>query len=169
MNFQEFQQSRRKRAAKYDENNILTNVGVFSVHSTDVEQWCHINGTDYCPSEDLECVFFYGETGLYIEKLCDGSYLLNIENESISADLESLELALYHFACGECYFDSELQEQEIIRFYMIEQCKKIDPNGTYSDFHCIREGLRPMDLYEACRQFVKLTTPDLVVEKGAKK
>ena len=169
MNFQEFQQSRRKRAAKYDENNILTNVGVFSVHSTDVEQWCHINGTDYCPSEDLECVFFYGETGLYIEKLCDGSYLLNIENESISADLESLELALYHFACGECYFDSELQEQEIIRFYMIEQCKKIDPNGTYSDFHCIGEGLRPMDLYEACRQFVKLTTPDLVVEKGAKK
>jgi len=149
MNLQEFQQSRRQLAAKYDENNILTNVGVFSVH-------------DYCPSEDLECVFFYGETGLHIEKLCDGSYLLSIENESISADLENLELALYYFACGECYFGSELQEHEIIRFYMIEQCKKIDPNGTYSDFHCIGEGLRPMDLYEACRQFVKLTTPDLI-------
>lgn len=162
MNFQEFQQSRRQLTAKYDENNILMDVGVLSLHSTDVEQWYYIDGIDYHPSEDLECVFFYGETGLHIEKLCDGSYLLNIENESISSDLEKLELALYHFACGECYFGSELQEQEIIRFYMIEQCEKIDPNGTYRDSHCIADGLQPMDLYEACRQFVKLTTPDLI-------
>lgn len=161
MDFQEFQQSRRQLAAKYDENNILTNVGVFSVSSTGIEQWCRvdIDGADYCPTEDLECVFFYGETGLHIEKLCDGSYLVNIESESINADLENLELALYYFACGECYFGAELRDHEIVRFHMIEQCKEIDPNGTYSDFHCIRDGLRPMDLYEACRQFVKLTTP----------
>lgn len=156
MNFQEFQQSRRQLTAKYDENNILANVGLFSVHSTDVEQWCYIDGIDYCPSEDLESVFFYGETGLHIEKLCDGSYLLNIENESISSDLENLELALYYFACGECYFGSELQEQEIVRSYVIEQCKKIDPNGTYRDSDSIREGLPPMTLFEICKKFVEL-------------
>lgn len=162
MNFQQFQQSRRELAAKYDHDNILIGVGDCDLERSDTEQWCYIDGIDYYPSEDLESVFFYGKTGLYIERLCDGSYLLNIEQESMCADLEKLEMALYWYACGESYFGEDLQEAEVTRFRVIEECERIDPNGTYRDSHCIAEGLRPMDLYEACRQFVRLANPDLV-------
>lgn len=167
MNFQEFQESRLQLEAKYDENNILKGIGDLSLESSGTEQWCWVDGIDYYPCEDLSSVSFYAEMGLYIEELSDGTCLLNIENGSIVTGREhfrKLELALYNFACEKCFCKEEFLEIESVRSFMIEQCQKIDPNGTYRDFDSIRKGLPPMTLFEVCRKFA-----ELAVEKGAEK
>jgi len=156
MSFPLFQQSRRELVAQYDHDNILIGVGDRELEKSDTEQWCYIDGIDYYPSEDLKSVYFYSDFGLYIERLIGDEYVLNLESETVSGDLEMLERMLYFYACGENYLGEDLMEEEITRCRIIEECERIDPNGCYRDSACIAEGIEPMSLSEAIVQCGRL-------------
>jgi hypothetical protein len=97
---------------------------------------------------------------LFIEQL-EGlnEHLLVIGNQSYeSTDLESLELVLYYWCCGESYFGDELQQREILRDNAIYFCAAVDPNGTYRDIDCIADGIDPIGFNEALSQVVSLTS-----------
>ena len=156
MNFQQFQQSKRELIAVYDQSNILTGVGDLDCHKSSTETWFWVAGVDYYPAEDLESVYFYSDFGLYIERLIGDEYVLNLENETISGDLEMLERMLYFYACGENYLGEDLMEAEVTRCRIIEECERIDPNGCYRDSACIADGVEPMDLAGAVIQLGRL-------------
>jgi len=156
MNFQQFQQSKRELIAAYDQSNILTGVGDLDCHKSNTETWFWVDGVDYYPAEDLKSVYFYSDFGLYIERLIGDEYVLNLESETISGDLEVLERMLYFYACGENYLGEDLMEAEVTRCRIIEECERIDPNGCYRDSACIADGVEPMSLSEAIVQCGRL-------------
>jgi hypothetical protein len=156
MNFQQFQQSKRELIAVYDQSNILAGVGDLDCYRSSTETWFWVDGVDYCPAEDLKSVYFYSDFGLYIERLIGDEYVLNLESETVSGDLEMLERMLYFYACGENYLGEDLMEEEITRCKIIEECERINPSGCYRDSACIADGIEPMGLHEAFVQFARL-------------
>ena len=111
-----------------------------------------------CQAPDGRLCYLNDE--LFIEQL-DGlsEHLLVIGNQNYeSTDLESLELVLYYWCCGESYFGDELQQREILRDNAIHFCATVDPNGTYRDMDCIADGIDPMGFNEALNQAVSLTS-----------
>jgi len=156
MNFQQFQQSKRELIAVYDQSNILTGVGDLECHKSNTETWFWVDGVDYYPAEDLRSVYFYSDFGLYIERLISDEYVLTLESEAISGDLDVLERMLYFYACGENYLGEDLMEAEVTRCRIIEECERIDPSGCYRDSARIADGVEPMDLAGAVIQLGRL-------------
>jgi len=156
MNFQQFQQSKRELIAVYDQSNILTGVGDLECHKSNTETWFWVDGVDYYPAEDLRSVYFYSDFGLYIERLISDEYVLALESEAISGDLDVLERMLYFYACGENYLGEDLMEAEVTRCRIIEECERIDPSGCYRDSARIADGVEPMDLAGAVIQLGRL-------------
>lgn len=103
-------------------------------------------------------LYYLNEKQLHILEYEGGEYVLTIGNESyVSADLEVLERVLYYYCCGESYFGEELQQREILRDNAIFTCKKMDPNGAYTDLDCINANVEPLGLNEAFQQILTLS------------
>jgi len=64
----------------------------------------------------------------------------------------------YFYACGESHFGDELQQREMLRDNAIHICKKIDPNGAYSDLDCINDHVEPLGFSEVLQQIITLAS-----------
>ena len=107
----------------------------------------------------LASLYYLGEKELHVLEYEGGEYVLTIGNESyVSTDLEMLDRVLYYYCCGESYFGEELQQREILRDNAIYTCKKIDPNGAYTDLDCINDHVEPLGFNEALQQIITLTS-----------